>query len=453
MLKLAIVGSGPSGFYVAEALLKSGSVEVNMLERLPVPYGLVRYGVAPDHPKLKLPALAFARTAALPGFRFIGGVTVGRDMSVGELREAYHGIVFCGGAETDRELGVPGEGLPGSHAATEFVGWYNGHPDYLERRFDLTQECVVIIGHGNVAADVCRILAKPVDDLRQTDIAEHALDALAESRVREIHLVGRRGPAQVKFTDKELRELGEISQASVSVEPGCLDLNPASVAEVNDPREQAAGWNMQLLREFAARSSADARRRIFLRFLESPRELYGTDHLEGVVLEKNILDGPPFGQTARGTGRLLRLDCGLLFRSVGYMGVAIPGVPFDARRGIIPNAQGRVLHDGQALAGIYCAGWIKRGPSGIIGTNRADAIETAAHLLSDFTSRDDLPAKPGASALLPLLASRGLRCTDFQDWLKVDAAEIARGAAVGKPREKFVRIQDVFDSISDQAAA
>jgi len=452
MLRVAIVGSGPSGFYAAEALLKSSSVEVDMLERLPVPYGLVRYGVAPDHPKLKLPAMAYARTAAMPGFRFVGGVTVGRDVSVSELQDAYHAVVFCAGAETDRELGIPGEELPGSYAATELVGWYNGHPDYLQRNFDLTQERVVIVGHGNVAADVCRILAKPVDALRQTDIAKHALKTLSASRVREIYLIGRHRPVQAKFTDKELRELGEIPQASISLDPGYLELNPSSTAEAEDPRGQVAAWNMMLLREFAARAASTAQRRIHLRFLESPVALYGEDRLEGVILERNRLEGPPFGQRAHGSGDTLRLDCGLLFRSVGYKGVPIPGVPFDTPHGIIPNQQGRVIQGKSPLAGLYCAGWIKRGPSGIIGTNRADAVETATHLLSDFAERDCLPSKAGASTLLPLLSDRGLRCTDFQDWLKIDAAEIARGAAAGKPREKFVRVQDMFGAISDRAA-
>lgn len=453
MLKIAVVGSGPSGFYTAEALLKSSKAEVDMLERLPVPYGLVRYGVAPDHPKLKLPAMTYARTAALSGFRFVGGVTVGKDVSVEELKDAYHAVVFCCGAETDRELGIPGENLTGSHAATAFVGWYNGHPDFLQHSFDLTQEQAVIIGQGNVAADVCRILAKPVDDLRQTDIAEHALQALAESRVREIHIIGRRGPAQAKFTDKELRELGEIPQACVSLDPADLVLDPASAKEIEDPRGQTAAWNMALLREFASRPLAQARRRINFRFLESPVALYGGQNLGGAVLEKNRLEGPPFGQRALGTGVTARLDCGLLFRSVGYKGLEMPGLPFDERRGIIPNREGRVIRDGLPLAGMYCAGWIKRGPSGIIGTNRADAVETANHLLTDMHTNASLPSKAGASVLLPMLASRGLRCTSFEDWLKIDAAEIARGAEAGKPREKFVRIKDMLDIVSHQAAA
>ncbi|MCL4748330.1 MAG: pyridine nucleotide-disulfide oxidoreductase [Burkholderiaceae bacterium] len=459
MSRVAVVGSGPSGFYAAEALLKSPSVEVDMFERLPVPYGLVRYGVAPDHPRLKLPALAYERIGVTPGFRFIGGVKVGRDLSAQELRDAYDAVVFCHGAETDRALGVAGEALAGSHTATEFVGWYNGHPDFRDRLFDLSHDTAVIIGHGNVAADVCRILAKPVDELAATDIAQHALDALAASRVREIVLVGRRGPAQAKFSDKELRELGEVSGTQVAVDRADLELGAACAAELEGPTGQGAAWNMALLREFAARPARASARRIRFRFLESPAALYGRDRLEGVVLEKNRLEGPAFEQRASGTGRTVRLDCGLLFRSVGYKGVRIDGVPFDDDRGIIPNRDGRVISDaspdasvdasvdGSAVPGLYCAGWIKRGANGVIGTNRADAAATIESLLADLVRQTRPARKSDADALLARLAGRGIRWTSFEDWKKIDAAEIRRGAASGKPREKFVDLDEMYAAL------
>jgi ferredoxin--NADP+ reductase len=264
-LKVAVVGSGPSGFYAAEALVRSGhTVRIDMFERLPAPFGLVRHGVAPDHPKLKEPIRVYDGIARNPQFRFFGNVTVGRDVTVDALRAAYHAVVFCSGAETDRRLGIPGEDLPGSHTATEFVGWYNGHPDYRDRSFDLGQEVAVIIGQGNVAIDVCRILAKTVDELKHTDIAEHALDALAESRIREIHLVGRRGPAQAKFTNKEFRELGELADCDPVVDPADLTLGPESLAELNERSGTVAKRNMEILQGFVARPSRACGRRVFL---------------------------------------------------------------------------------------------------------------------------------------------------------------------------------------------
>ncbi len=444
-LKVAIVGSGPSGFYAAEALIRSGrTVRIDMFERLPAPFGLVRHGVAPDHAKLKEPIRVYDGIARSPQFRFFGNVTVGRDVTVDALRAAYHAVVFCSGAETDRRLGIPGEDLPGSHTATEFVGWYNGHPDYRDRSFDLHQEVAVIIGQGNVAIDVCRILAKTVDELKHTDIAEHALDALAESRIREIHLVGRRGPAQAKFTNKEFRELGELADCDPVVDPADLVLGPESLAELTERSGNVAKKNMEILQGFVARPSRACRRRVFLRFLLSPVELKGARRLESVVFERNRLEGPAGRQAARGTGERFELPCGLLFRSIGYKGIAMPGLPFDAKQGVFPTQDGRIVDDGgAAIPGLYASGWIKRGPTGIIGTNRADSVATVNTLLADLPLLDTGP-KPGAEALSGLLAGGGRRVVTYADWLVIDQAEVKRGAAKGKPRAKFTRVEEML---------
>ena len=439
-LHVAIVGSGPSGFYAAEALFKSPiSVRVDMIERLPVPFGLVRYGVAPDHPKLKQPTMVFDKIAQSPGFSFLGNVAVGRDISVHQLQTTHHAVLFACGAESDRRLGLPNEDLPGSHTATEFVGWYNGHPDYRERSFDLSSEVAVIIGQGNVALDVARILCKPVDELRSTDIAEHALDALADSRVRDIHIVGRRGPAQTSFTAKELRELGEIHGCVSQVFPDDLRLHPACLAELDDKNNFNAAKNVEILQSWVTHTEATAGKRIWFHFLQSPVAITGTHRLEHLTLERNCLVGPPFGQSAQGTGVTLELGCGLLFRSIGYRGLPLPGVPFDQARGAFLNKDGRI---GEA-PGLYAAGWIKRGPSGIIGTNRADAVATVQSLLADVPRLDSRP-KSGTEGVYAALARIESPVLSYGDWRRIDAEEQRRGEAIGKPREKITRVSDML---------
>ena len=303
-LRVAIVGSGPSGFYAAEALLKSShAVSVDMYERLPVPYGLVRSGVAPDHAKLKQVIDVYAKIAEQPGFSFFGNVTIGQDLGLAELRQSYHAVIFACGAEADRSLGIPGENLPGSHAATEFVGWYNGHPDFRDREFDFSTETAVVIGQGNVAADVARILAKSTDELARTDIAAHALEALAGSRIRDIHVVGRRGPVQAKFTSKELKEFGELQHATPVVETAALELNEASKRELEDAANSGARRNYDIFCSFAGRHAGSAARRVVFSFLKSPVAIHGSTRVEAIELEDNELTGSPGGQSARGTGR------------------------------------------------------------------------------------------------------------------------------------------------------
>ena len=447
-LRVAIVGSGPAGFYAAEALLKAAPVVlVDMFERLASPFGLVRSGVAPDHPRLKEPIHVYQRIAESPGFRFLGNVTIGRDISVAELQNCYHAVIFTCGAQSDRTMDIPGEELPGSHAATEFVGWYNGHPDYRNRVFDLSGTTAVIIGQGNVAVDVCRILAKTADELRHSDIAAHALEVLAESRIRDIVMIGRRSPAQAKFTHPELRELGSLAGCDPVVNPRDLDLDAASRAELADKSNRAALKSYEVLQQFAARSAPTRPRRCHIEFLKTPIELRGEGRLEYLVLMHNRLVGEPSHQVAQPTGETEELSCSILFRSIGYRGVAIPGVPFDPVRGVIPNRDGRVIDGAAVTPGLYVSGWIKRGPTGIIGTNREDSVLTVNALLADLPQLD-AGVRPGAAGLQARLDERGVRVVSYADWQRIDAAEIARGAAAGKPREKFTRLDEMLDVLA-----
>lgn len=437
-LRVAIVGSGPSGFYAAEHLLKSDTaVDVHMFERLPAPFGLVRFGVAPDHGKIRNVIKTYEKTAARDGYHFWGNVTIGRDLRVDELHDWFDAVVYAFGAQTDRKLNIPGIELERSYTATAFCAWYNGHPDYRDCAFDLSQEVAVVIGQGNVAMDVVRILAKQADDLRSTDIATHAVDQLAESKVREIHCVGRRGPAQAAFTPKEIHELGEIPGCDIIVDPADLELNEASAQELELPDRSANQRNMETLREFAQRESTGAARKIVLHFFRSPTEIEGNGAVERVTLETNRLSGEAGAQKARGTGETEPLDCGVFFRSVGYHGEPIDGVPFDADRGVIPSDHGRVA------IGDYAVGWIKRGPSGLIGTNKKGAEETVQRLLEDIPQMTPAPRRDDV-ALAAMLGERGVRVITYSDWKVIDAAEIARGEKAGKPRDNFVTVDEMI---------
>jgi len=448
-LLVAIVGSGPSGFYAAEALIKSDiTVKVDVLERLPSPFGLVRSGVAPDHQKLKQAIKLYEKIAASPDFNLIANVTVGKDVTVEDLSESHHAVIFTCGAESDRKLGVPGEDLKGSHTATEFVGWYNGHPDYRDREFDLSHDVAIIIGQGNVAADVSRILSKTVDELKHTDIAQHALDTLAESKIKEIHVIGRRGPAQAKLTPKELREFGELADCSPIVLEQDMILNPESEKELEEKSNIASKKIYDLFYEFSKRDIDSSKsKKCFFSFLMGPKELVGNSRLEKVVLEKNGLSGEPFKQSARGTGETIELESGILFRSIGYRGVPIEGVPFHESWGTIPNDKGRVTdNDNNVVSQFYTAGWIKRGPSGIIGTNRACSVETVGCLLQDLPNLDDGSKKLGAAAIYTILDSNNIRHVNYAEWKKIDAKEIERGEPKGKPREKYTYIDEMLSA-------
>jgi ferredoxin--NADP+ reductase len=445
-LNVAIIGSGPSGFYAAEALIRSDLiVKVDLIERLPNPYGLVRSGVAPDHPKLKQAILVYDKTAQSEDFNFIGNVCVGKDISVDELREHYHALIFTCGAETDRRLGIPGEDLPGSYTATEFVGWYNGHPDYSERKFDLSHETAVIIGQGNVAADVSRILAKTTQELSNTDIAAHAIDALQDSQIKNIYVIGRRGPAQAKFTSKELKEFGELETCHPDIDASELELNPQSQAELEEKTNAGSKKVFDLFNQYVALPESDKPRRCKFTFLQSPVEIQGDGKVEKIILEKNALSGDTFKQSARGTGEKIELETGLVFRSIGYRGLPIEGVPFDERGGIFPNIDGRIIDENQKpVIQMYTAGWIKRGPTGIIGTNRADSVATVNKLLEDIALLDSGNDKSGAEGIYSLLNDRNVRYINYQQWKKIDQAEIERGKDKNKPREKFTTVDEML---------
>jgi ferredoxin--NADP+ reductase len=433
MLRTAIIGSGPAGIYAAAALVKAGDASVDVFDRLPCPFGLVRYGVAPDHPKIKSIAAALHKVLDDPAVRFLGNVEVGTDVSLAELHEHYDAIVFANGAAVDRRLGIPGEDLPGSISATEFVNWYNGHPDAPIDRYTLDARTVAVIGVGNVAVDVARVLAKTSDELRATDVPGHVLHVLAASAVTDIHVIGRRGPVQAKWTTHELRELGELANADVVVRRDELVLDEASEAQLAS--DAAARRNLDALRAWADRPAAGRARRVHLRFLLRPAELLGDDRVAGVRLVRTALDG---SGSARDTADECVLDAQLVVRSVGYRGVALAGLPFDDATGTVPHDAGRVLRDGGPAAGEYVAGWIKRGPTGVVGTNKHDANETIEALLADARSgRLPVAAVRDRDALPGLLAGRGTVVVTWTGWASIERAERELGAASGREREKI----------------
>jgi ferredoxin--NADP+ reductase len=431
-LRVAVVGSGPAGFYAADALLKSEdpSVEVDLIDRLPTPWGLVRLGVAPDHENIKAVSRAFEKIAARPGFRFFGNVEVGRDVTHDELTEIYDAVVYSVGAQTDRRLGIPGEDLPGSWPATAFVAWYNGHPDFQALEFDLSHERAVVIGNGNVAVDCVRMLALTAEELAPTDTTDAAVEGIVGSGLEEIVMLGRRGPVQAAFTPPELKELGELAGADVIVDPRDLDLDPASERELEEDRERARR-NLDLLREYAPRVPAGKPRRIVLRFLASPVAILGADRVEAIEVVRNQLVEENGRIVARPTGETETIECGIVLRSVGYKGVPLAGVPFDETTGTIPNDHGRVA----AAERTYAAGWIKRGPSGVIGTNKKDAAETVELLLAD--ARAGALGGPRAGSLEELLEERRLDFVEYTGWQAIDAAERAAGEPFGRPRVKL----------------
>jgi ferredoxin/flavodoxin---NADP+ reductase len=432
-LKVAIVGSGPAGFYAADALLRSDDpqVEVDMIDRLPTPWGLVRLGVAPDHENIKAVSRAFEKTAARPGFRFFGNVEVGSTVSHDELLGLYDALVYTVGAQTDRRLGIPGEDLPGSWPATAFVAWYNGHPDFQDLSFDLDTERVVVIGNGNVAIDCARMLALTADELASTDTTDPATEAIVASPVQEILMLGRRGPVQAAFTPPELKELGELAGAEPVVDRHDLDLDASSREALEADRDRARR-NYDLLQEYAGRSSDGKPRRIVLRFLVSPVAILGAEKVEAVEVVRNELVEEDGRIVARPTGERETIPCGLVLRSVGYKGVPLPGLPFDERSGTIPNQAGRVVGGTRT----YVAGWIKRGPSGVIGTNKKDAAETVEALLADARA-GKLARVDSARSLDAILDDKGVRYVEYEGWRAIDAAERAAGEPRARPRVKL----------------
>ncbi len=432
-LRVAVVGSGPSGIYAADALTDQTAipVTVDVIDMLPVPYGLVRYGVAPDHLSIRSVRNTLQKVLDRDSVRFLGNVEVGRDVSVAELHHFYDAVIFTYGAASDRRLGIPGEDLEGSIAATDLVNWYCGHPnaktDLIESAI-ATPTAVAVIGVGNVAVDVTRVLAKTPAELEYTDMPQHVLDALAATHITDVHLLGRRGPAQASFTTKELRELGELEATEVIVNPIDVELDPVSQATVDSDRVMAR--NVEVVREWSTRGPTGKPQRLHVRFFARPVEILGTDHVEAIVIERTTIDE---NGGAVGTGVLETIPVQLVVRSVGYRGLPLEGLPFDTERHVVPNADGRVVSDGVAVSGEYVAGWIKRGPSGIIGTNKKDASATVAALLADAPTLSPA-AEPDPEAISALLASRGVGAITYQGWQAIDAAEIALGASRGRDR-------------------
>ena len=441
--RVAIVGSGPAGFYTAEHLQKHGEyvVAIDMYDRLATPYGLVRLGVAPDHEKIKSVTKVYERIAAHPGFRFFGCVELGRDVTDADLADHYDAIVLTVGAPVDRRMGIPGEDLEGSVSATDFVAWYNAHPDHRDLDVDLGIKDVVVVGNGNVAVDVARILATDVSELGRTDIADHALERLRTSSVRTITMLGRRVPAQAAFTPKEIRELGELTGVTLVVDPADL----AAVGELGD--DEHAERVMGALRAVAGREPAPTDRVIRLRFLTSPTDLRGEHSVEAVGVVENELVDEDGVLRARASARHGEIQAGLVLRAVGYRGAPVAGYPFDERVGRIPNAGGRILgDDGVPLVGRYVAGWIKRGPQGVIGTNKADAGDTVARMVEDLVaSRLLAPRRPAQADAATLVAARVPGAISWEAWQEIDRCERERGAHDGRPRRKFATLDEMLE--------
>lgn len=447
--RVAVIGSGPSGLYTAEALLAGDpAVHVDVIDRLPAPYGLVRYGVAPDHVKMKSVIRALVRTFDdSDRVRFLGNVHVGPGGIPGEaLREHYHAVVHATGSAVDRDLGVPGEDLAGSVGSGAFVSWYCGHPDAVGPGPLLDRPGAVVVGAGNVAVDVARVLARPADDLAATDAHDAVLDALRASAVTDVHVLVRRDPLHVKFTPAELRGLGGLDDVDVVVhDDGLL------AAGVAEPEERRMRQNIEMLTEWAARSATGARRRIHLRFLRSPVRLVddGTGRVGAVVVERNAVDADG---RVHGTGEVDTLEAGLVVRAIGYAGEPIEGLPFDPATGTVPNEAGRVLLGGEPVRGSYVAGWIKRGPTGVIGTNKGDGAQTAESVLADLPDLAT-PPRPGGDAVVERMRSYGVDPVLWEDWLRLDAAEIALGERRGgTERVKIADRAEMLDAARSRSS-
>uniref|UniRef100_A0A8C4GHU6 NADPH:adrenodoxin oxidoreductase, mitochondrial n=1 Tax=Dicentrarchus labrax TaxID=13489 RepID=A0A8C4GHU6_DICLA len=449
--KVCIVGSGPAGFYTAQHLIKARpDVDVDIYERLPVPFGLVRFGVAPDHPEVKNVINTFTQTAKHTCCSFYGNVTVGKDVSVGELQQAYHAVVLSYGAEGNRSMGVPGEDLAGVYSAKDFVGWYNGLPSCQELSPDLSCETAVILGQGNVALDVARILLSPIDILKKTDITQPALEALAESHVRRVLIVGRRGPVQIACTIKELREMVNLPDTRPEMVAADFEGVKDAVKDLPRPRKRLTELMLKTAMEIPGEKEQERRNnasRVWsFRFFRSPIEIMAdpdNKRTAGIRLAVNKLEGSGDGARAVLTGEVEDVSCGLVISSIGYKSLPIdPSVPFDSSKAIVPNSMGRV----QQAAGLYCSGWLKTGPTGVIATTMNNSFDTARSLVEDMDSGtlDISAAKPGSQSISGLLEKRGVKPVIFSDWEKIDSVEMSRGEAAGKPREKLLTVEEML---------
>jgi ferredoxin/flavodoxin---NADP+ reductase len=456
--RVAVVGAGPAGAFAAACLLRArGDVQIDLFERLPTPWGLLRGGVAPDHQEIKRLETTFDSQTLQRGCRLLANVEVGVDMSHAELMRHYTAVVYATGAQTDKSLGIPGEDLPGSRPATEFVAWYNGHPDYRGLEFDLSAKRAVVIGNGNVAADVTRMLTLSARELERTDVADHALEALRESRIEEVIVLGRRGPAQAAFTSAELRELGRLDGVDIRVDQDDVELDPVSRRWLAEEGTFTARKNVELLRGFAARAARpDARRRVELRFLRSPVEIRGSGRVAAIDVRRNkLVRGSDGSLRARPVDEEVEtIECGLVLRSVGYRAVPLPDVPFDERQFVLPNERGRVLRpDGDPLAGVYAVGWIKRGPTGILGTNKRDAEETVRCLAEDLRAGAlPQPPNPGREQIDALLAKRTPNLVTVEGWRAIDGHELERGRSEQRPRVKLASRDELLAAATAASA-
>jgi len=452
--KIAVIGSGPAGFYAAGELFRQQSweIKVDMFERLPTPFGLVRGGVAPDHQKIKSVQKIYSRIAENENFRFFGNVEFGRDIFQADLLEHYDAVIYSVGSPADRELGIPGEDLSGSHSATEFVAWYNGHPDFCDYKFDLSAKNAFVIGIGNVALDVARILAKTPEELAETDIADYALDALRASQLEDIWLVGRRGPVQAAFSPAELREFMELAEADVVVEQNVLELDAESKQILETDASNDTKKNIEILKQISARQISEKKRRVHFLFLSSPVEISGNDKVEKISLVRNqLLKREDGSLAAQPTEEINEAAAELVFRSIGYHGQPLPDLPFDQKSGTIPNECGQVKdpENGNKLRNReYVAGWIKRGPSGVIGTNKQDAVETVHRMLETFLNEKMEAGKNCANPdIVPLLENRKVEYVSFADWKLIDVHETEAGQKQGRPRVKLTSIAEMLSVI------
>ena len=452
--KIAVIGSGPAGFYAAGELFRQQSweIKVDMFERLPTPFGLVRGGVAPDHQKIKSVQKIYSRIAENENFRFFGNVEFGRDIFQADLLEHYDAVIYSVGSPADRELGIPGEDLSGSHSATEFVAWYNGHPDFCDYKFDLSAKNAFVIGIGNVALDVARILAKTPEELAETDIADYALDALRASQLEDIWLVGRRGPVQAAFSPAELREFMELAEADVVVEQNVLELDAESQQILETDASNDTKKNIEILKQISLRDVSAKKRRVHFLFLSSPVEISGNDKVEKISLVRNqLLKREDGSLAAQPTEEINEAAAELVFRSIGYHGQPLPDLPFDQKSGTIPNECGQVKdpENGNKLRNReYVAGWIKRGPSGVIGTNKQDAVETVHRMLETFLNEKMEAGKNCTNPdIVALLENRNVKYVSFADWKLIDAHETEAGQKQGRPRVKLTSIAEMLSVI------
>ena len=432
-VRVAIVGSGPSGFYTADALIKSGvDCEIDVIDRLPTPFGLIRAGVAPDHQKTKNVSRAYEKTALNDSVAYFGNVDVGKDVGIEDLKGLYDAVVLAIGSSYDRKLGVPGEDKKGVFGSADFVGWYNGHPDFRDLEPDLNTKAVVVIGNGNVAIDCARVLVKTPDEMSTTDIATHAADAIHAAPLEDVYMVGRRGPVEAKFTNVELREMGELQECTPIIDAAKIPGEVPAEEEMSDRDRRLKDKNLGTLRSFVDAEPAGRKRRVHFQFYASPVEILGEDMVEGIRLEKTeVRDG-----RAVGTGETYDIPCGIVIPAIGYQGQPLDGVPFDERNGVIQNDEGRVSE------GVYAVGWIRRGPTGVIGTNKHDGDAASRQIQEDCTDG----GKAGRAGLKDLLTEKSVRWVDYSDWQKIDEAEKST-ASEGAPRRKLTRIPEMLAAL------